>query len=28
MNTDGLMKINFQGEDVRSEYFVVRRQDY
>jgi len=28
MNTDGLMKINFSGEDVRSEYFVVRRQDY
>ena len=28
MNTEGLLKIDFESEDVKSHYYIVRRQDY
>jgi hypothetical protein len=28
MNTGGLIHLKFLGEEIRSEYFVIRRQDY
>jgi len=28
MNIEGLLKIDFEGEDIKSHYYIVRRQDY
>lgn len=28
MNTEGLLKVDFESEDIKSHYYIVRRQDY